>query len=109
MIGMRPNKAIKLDEVPLVKAEDYPSEKMLPEDGLYLYLLQPGEEHSDQRRRATDAYWSKTMYRLDRISAEPNNRVLYYLKDGPTRSFVSEELMEIPEGVEVPPEHVKKW
>ena len=59
MIGMKPKDAIKLDEVPLVTGESYPPEEVLPEDGLYRYLLQPGEEHDDQRRRATDRIWSK--------------------------------------------------
>ena len=62
MIGMKPKDAIKLDEVPLVKQENYPEEDKLPEDELYRYLLQPGEEHDDQRRRATDRIWSKGTY-----------------------------------------------
>ena len=33
MIGMKPNDAIKLNEVPLVKREAYPPEDTLPEDG----------------------------------------------------------------------------
>ena len=77
MIGMRPKDAIKLDTVPLDKT--YPEETMLPEDGLYRYLYQPGEQHGDQKRRATDLIWSKNTYRLDRIVQEPGNRVLYYL------------------------------
>ena len=48
MIGIKLNDAIKLDEVPLVTQESYPPEEVLPEDGLYRYLLQPGEEHDDQ-------------------------------------------------------------
>ena len=48
MIGMKPKDAIKLKELPLVNRESYPPEEVLPEDGLYLYLLQPGEEHDDQ-------------------------------------------------------------
>ena len=48
MIGMKPKDAIKLKEVPLVARESYPPEEVLPEDGLYRYLLQPGEEHDDQ-------------------------------------------------------------
>ena len=64
MIGMKPNDAIKLNEVPLANREAYPPEDKLPEDGLYRYLLQPGEEHDDQRRRATDRVWSKGIYRL---------------------------------------------
>ena len=48
MIGMKPKDAIKLNEVPLVARESYPPEEVLPEDGLYQYLLQPDEEHDDQ-------------------------------------------------------------
>ena len=47
MIGMKPSDAIKLNNVPLVTRESYPPEDTLPEDGLYQYLLQPGEEHND--------------------------------------------------------------
>ena len=59
MMGMKPKDAIKLDEVPLVNQENYPEEDKLPEDGLYQYLLQPGEEHDDQQCRVTDRVWSK--------------------------------------------------
>ena len=83
MIGMKPKNAIKLKEVPLVKQENYPPEKVLPEDGLYRYLLQPGEEHDDQRCRATDRILSKASYRLKEIIENPGNRVMYYLRDGP--------------------------
>ena len=38
----------KLDTVPLDKK--YPEETMLPEDGLYRHLYQPGEQHEDQKR-----------------------------------------------------------
>ena len=48
MIRMKPKDAIKLNEVLLVARESYPPEKVLPEDRLYRYLLQPGEEHDDQ-------------------------------------------------------------
>ena len=58
MTRMKPKDAIKLNQVPLVKRENYPPEDTLPEDGLYRYLLQPGEEHDDQRKRATDRIWS---------------------------------------------------
>ena len=39
MIGMKLKGAMKLDEVPLVNRENYPEEDILPEDGLYRYLL----------------------------------------------------------------------
>ena len=57
MIGMKPKDAIKLNEVPLVDQESYLEEEVLLEDGLYQYLLHPGEEHDDQRCRATDRIW----------------------------------------------------
>ena len=47
MIWMKPKDAIVLNQVPLVKQESYPPEEVPPEDGLYQYLLQPGEEHDD--------------------------------------------------------------
>ena len=109
MIGMKPKDAIKLDEVPLVNREAYPPEEVLPEDGLYRYLLQPGEEHDDQRRRVTNRIWSKGTYRLKEIVENPGNRVMYYLSGGPERAFVSEELMLIPEDTELPPDYVQAW
>ena len=57
MIGMKPKDAIKLDTVPLDKT--YPDKTVLPEDGLCRYLHQPGEQHREQKRRATDFIWSK--------------------------------------------------
>ena len=48
MIGMRPKDAIKLDTVPLGKT--YPEETVLPEDGLYRYLYQTGEQHGYKKR-----------------------------------------------------------
>ena len=84
MIDMKPKDAIKLDTVPLDKT--YPEKTVLLEDGLYRYLYQPGEQHGDQNRRATDLIWSKNTYRLDRIIQDPGNHVLHYLQDGPDRA-----------------------
>ena len=64
MIGMSPKEAIELKEVPLVNRKNYSPEDMLPEDGLYRYLLQHGEEHDDQRKRATDRIWSEPLTHL---------------------------------------------
>ena len=83
MIGMKPKDVIILEEVPLVNQEAYPPEEVLPEDGLHLYLLQPSEEHDDQRHRATDRIWYKASYRLREITENPGNPVMYYLADGP--------------------------
>ena len=109
MIGMKPKDAIKLKEVPLVARESYPPEEVLPEDGLYRYLLQPGEEHNDQWHRATDRIWSKASYRLREITENPSNCMMYYLADGPERVFVLEELLLIPEDTELPPNYVQEW
>ena len=107
MIDKKPKDAIKLDTVSLDKT--YPEETVLPEDGLYRYLYQPGEQHRDQKRRATDLICSKNTYRLDGIVQEPDNRVLCYLQDGPDRTFVREELMYVFEDTRIPPDWVSKW
>ena len=109
MVGMKPKDAIVLDQVPLVAREAYTPEEVLPEDGLYHCLLQPSEEHNDQRCRATDRIWSKGTYRLREIVENPGNHVMYYLLDGPERAFTSEELMLIPEDTELPPDYVQEW
>ena len=107
MTGIMPKDAIKLDTVLLNKT--YPEEIGLPEDGLYIYLYQPDEQHRDQKRGATDLIWSKNMYRLDLVVQNPGNRVLYYLQDGPDMAFVREELMHVSEDTKVPPDWVTEW
>ena len=97
IIGMTPKDAIKLKEVPLANRENYPTEYMLPEDGLYRYLLQPGEKHDNQSKKTMDNMWSKKTYRLREIVEDSGNSMMYYLKDGPERAFVAEKLMLIPE------------
>ena len=79
--------------------------------------MQPGEEHNDQRCRATDRVWSKGTYRLREIVENPGDHVMYYfhgvgpqgLLDKPERAFVLEELMLIPEDTELPPDYVQEW
>ena len=105
---MSPDEAIKREKIP-EKPFKYPKEKILPEDGLYRYLLKPGEEHGDQRRRATDGIWSRKTFRLSDIEQIPKQRVLYHLEDAPKRAFVREELMLIPEDTQLPPESVIEW
>ena len=76
---------------------------------MYRYLLQPGEEHDDQRRRETNRIWSRGTYRLREIVENPGNRLMYYLLNGPQRAFVSEELMLTPEDTELPPDYIQEW
>ena len=109
MIGMSPKDAIGPKEVPLVNWESYPPEDTLPEDGLYHYLLQPGEEHDNQHKRATDRIWSKATYRLRDVASSLGNQVIYYLSDGPKRAFVKEKLMLFPKDTELPLDYVQKW
>ena len=70
---MKPKDVTELKEVHLVNQENYPPEDILPEDGLYHQLLQPGEEHDDQHKRATDRIWSKKTYRLGKLVLSPGN------------------------------------
>ena len=107
MIDMKSKDVIKLDTVPLKKT--YPEETVLPEDGPYRYLYRPGEQHGDQKRRATDFFWSKNTHRLDRIAQEPGKCTLYYLQGGPNRAFVHEELMHVSEDTQAPPDWVSEW
>ena len=107
MTGMKPKEVIELKKFPLV--ESYLPEDKLPEDGLYCYLLQPGNKHKHQCKRATDRTWSMVTYRLRDVVEDSGNRVMCYLSDGPERAFVSEELMLIPEDTELPPDYVQKW
>ena len=106
MTDMKLKEAIKLDTVLLNKK--YPEEAVLPQDSLYRYLYQPGEQQGDQKRRATDFIWSKHTYRLDRLVQKPGNRILYYLQEEPNRAFVHEELIHVSEDTQVPPDWVSE-
>ena len=107
MTGLAPGTAIK-QKIMQLKHKYLPKD-LLPEDGLYRYLCQPGEQHGDQKKRATDLNWPKNTFRLDHIVQKPCNRVIYYLKDGPGQAFVCEELMLIQEDTDLAPEYVKEW
>ena len=107
MTDMKTKDAIKLDTLPVDKT--YPKETVLSEDRLYKYLYQPGEQHGDQKIRATDLIWNKNAYRLDRIVQDPGNRFLYDLQDGPDRAFVCEELMHVSEDTQVHPHWASEW
>ena len=109
MTGMKHSDAIKLSQVPPVNQENYPPQDTLLKDGLYHHLLQPGEKHDDQCKRAMDRIWSKKTYRLREIVEDHGNHVMYYLSDGLERAFMKEELMLIPEDTELPPDYVQKW
>ena len=107
MIGMEPRDAIKLDTIPIDKT--HPKETIIPEDGFYRYLYQPGEQNGDQKRRATDLILIKNTYRLDRIVQDSGNCVLNYWQDGADKASVREELIHVSENTQVPPDWVSEW
>ena len=51
---MKPKDAIKVHILQLDKSETYQEENVLPEDSLYKYLYQRGEERGDEKRQASD-------------------------------------------------------
>ena len=77
-------------------------EKRLDSSVNVRYLFAPGEFEGG-KKRATDPNWSLKVYRIDRSITKKGEPVLYYLKDGPGRGFVREELMMVPSGTELPP------
>ena len=64
-------------------------------------LYEPGELEGGAKR-ATDPIWSLKVYNLERSFTKPNQPVLYYLRDGPKRGFVREELLVVPPDTELP-------
>ena len=71
------------------------------------YLFAPGEYEGGERRRAADPVWSLEIFELSHSKVSPDQPVMYYLSDGPKRSFVREELQVVPEDTELPPKKVK--
>ena len=105
--GKEPDKALGLKEVD-IKQVNYKrpvglKEKRLPSGVQVRYLLSPGEDEGGERRRATDPIWSIEIYNINRVVISPEQPVLYYLLDGPKRSFVREELQVMPSVTELPP------
>ena len=107
-----PVKAIRLKEVD-IKPVTYKrpvgfNEKRLLSGIKVRYLLAPGEDEGGERRRGTDPVWSLEVFDLSRSVVSPGQPVLYYLLDGPERSFVREELQFVPGDTELPPDFVLK-
>ena len=105
--GKEPDKAVTLKEVD-IKPVKYGrpvgvKEKRLPPGVQVRYLLSPGEDEGGERRRATDPIWSIEVYNITRVVVSSEQPVLYYLLDGPKRSFVREELQVVPSDTELPP------
>ena len=98
LTGRRPVHAIK-EKVINAKSSTFSrlgkNEKRLDSSVDVRYLFAPGELEGGGRR-ATDPNWSLKVFDISRSIANENEPVLYYLKDGPKRGFVREELMIVP-------------
>ena len=100
LTGRRPVDAIKEKAINAKSSTLYSrpvgkKEKRLDSSVNVRYLFAPGELEGGGKR-ATDPNSSSIV--------NENEPVLYYLKDGPKRGFVREELMIVPRGTELPPE-----
>ena len=80
----------------------------MPSNSVVRYLYAPGELEGGEKQRATDPIWSLTEHGFDEVIRQNNEPALYYLSNGPHRSFVREELQVIPEDTQLPPDHVLK-
>ena len=65
------------------------------------HLYQPGELEGGMRR-ATDPIWSMSVHRIVQSITQKDRPVLYYISDGPKRSFVREELQVVPPDTQLP-------
>ena len=107
LTGRRPVDAIK-EKVVDAKSSTFSrpvgiKEKRLDSSVNVRYLFAPGELEGGGRR-ATDPNWSLKVFNISSSIVNENEPVLYYLKDGPKRGFVREELMIVPRETELPPE-----
>jgi hypothetical protein len=105
LTGRKPSEAIHLKTVQNKKAIEVVVDEsaILGHDVLVRYLYANGELEGGNHRRATDPIWSVTTHTISSVMHQPNQPVLYYINDGPARSFVREELQVIPEDAELPP------
>ena len=106
LTGKRPVDAIK--EKAIAKSSTFSrpvgkKEKRLDSSVNVRYLFAPGELEGGGKR-ATDPNWSLKVFNISSSIVNENEPVLYYLKDGPKRGFVREELMIVPRETELPPE-----
>jgi len=100
LIGKKPAVAIKEKSVYARPSTSYSrpvgkNEKILPPLVQVRYLYQPGELEGGVKR-ATDPIWSLKVYSIERCITKQDQPILYYLRDGPKRGFVREELLVVP-------------
>ena len=108
LTGKKPAEAIKEKAVAARPSTTYSRPigergKKLPSLVNVRYLYRPGELEGGVKR-ATDPIWSLKVHSIERSVTKPNEPVLYYLRDGPKRGFVREELLVVPPNTVLPPE-----
>ena len=110
LIGKKPAVAIKEKSVYARPSTPYSRpvgkrEKILPPLVQVRYLYQPGELEGGVKR-ATDPIWSLKVYSIERSFSKSDQPVLYYMRDGPKRGFVREELLVVPPNTQLSPEQL---
>ena len=111
LIGMAPTEAVKKEHVYAKSSKPRKGPIGFDEDRLTYntsvrYLLKPGELEGG-RHRTTDCNWSPLVYHIKKSLIQKNQPVLYWLIDGPERSFVREQLMVV-KNVDYPPDWILK-
>ena len=111
LTGKKPAVAIKEKTVYSKQSTPYlrpagEKEQLLPPLVQVRYLYQPGELEGGTQKRVTDPIWSLKVFNIERSFIKPQQPVLYYLRDGPKRGFVREELMVVPPDTTLPPADV---
>ena len=112
LTGKKPSEAVNAKSVTQKPSTSYSrpvgsKETKLPDGVGVRYLYQPGELEGG-RRRATDPVWSLGVYHVDHSMEQEGTPIIYFLRDGPRRSFVREELLVIPADTQLPPYGVLK-
>lgn len=102
MIRMKPSKAMKLEEDKLARVTSTQGRFSQKTVSISIFFKQGKNTKIGKTRNR--CFLEQKAYRVDRIGAERNSRILYYLN----RSFVSEGRMLILEDVKVLLAHAKK-
>ena len=107
LTGKKPAKAIKQKSVFAKPSSSYKrpvgmKEKVLPYIVRVRFLYLPGELEGGTKR-ATDPVWSLKVFNIETMIQKTDTPVMYYLRDGPKRSFVREELLVVPPDTKVFP------
>jgi len=107
LIGKKPAVAIKEKSVYARPSTPYTrpvgkNKEILPSLVQVCYLYQPGELEGGVRG-ATDPIWSLKVFYITCTFIKPEQPVLCFLRDGPQRGFVREELLLVPPNTSLPP------